>query len=51
MEVISAHETPARVAKIIDDKHKDVVMEFIAIAGIAAHLNDVVLPGSFWLHL
>lgn len=40
--VASAHRTPARVAKIIDDAHKDGVKAFIAIAGLAAHLPGVV---------
>lgn len=40
--VASAHRTPARVAKIIEDAHEDGVKVFIAIAGLAAHLPGVV---------
>lgn len=40
--VASAHRTPARVAKIIEDAHKDGAKVFIAIAGLAAHLPGVV---------
>ncbi len=40
--VASAHRTPARVAKIIEDAHTDGVKVFIAIAGLAAHLPGVV---------
>ena len=39
--VASAHRTPARLAEIIDNAHKNGVKVFIAIAGLSAHLPGV----------
>lgn len=40
--VASAHRTPLRVEKIIEEAHEKGVKVFIAIAGLAAHLPGVV---------
>jgi len=40
--VASAHRTPLRVEKIIEEAHQNGVKAFIAIAGLAAHLPGVV---------
>jgi 5-(carboxyamino)imidazole ribonucleotide mutase len=40
--VASAHRTPLRVEKIIEEAHEKGVKVFIAIAGLAAHLPGIV---------
>jgi len=40
--VASAHRTPLRVERIIEEAHEKGVKVFIAIAGLAAHLPGVV---------
>ena len=42
MTVASAHRSPARVLRLIDEAHKEGVQVFIAAAGAAAHLAGVV---------
>jgi len=42
MTVASAHRSPARVTRLIDEAHRDGVQVFIAAAGAAAHLAGVV---------
>src|SRR5262245_66189489 len=42
MTVASAHRSPARVMRLIDEAHRDGVRVFIAAAGAAAHLAGVV---------
>src|SRR5689334_10338381 len=42
MTVASAHRSPARVMRLIDEAHKEGVQVFIAAAGAAAHLAGVV---------
>ena len=42
MTVASAHRSPARVLRLIDDAHKNGVKAFIVGAGAAAHLAGVV---------
>jgi len=44
--VASAHRTPARLAEIIDNAHKNGVKVFIAIAGLSAHLPGVVASST-----
>ena len=42
MTVASAHRSPARVTRLIEEAHRDGVQVFIAAAGAAAHLAGVV---------
>ena len=42
MTVASAHRSPARVVRLIDEAHRDGVRVFIVGAGAAAHLAGVV---------
>jgi phosphoribosylamine--glycine ligase len=42
MTVASAHRSPARVTRLIDEAHRDGVRVFIAAAGAAAHLAGVI---------
>lgn len=42
MTVASAHRSPARVLRLIDEAHRDGVRVFIVGAGAAAHLAGVV---------
>jgi len=44
--VASAHRTPARLAEIIENAHKNNVKVFIAIGGRSAHLPGVVASST-----